>query len=345
VSVEAVIIAGGLGTRLLPLTERRPKHVLPVGGVPFLAHQLSKLAAAGVDSVVLATSYHADAFRPVFGDGSAYGLRLTYVRESRPLGTGGAIRNAVHALGSDPDQPVLVLNGDQLSGHDLSSQLARFAATDADVVLHLVRVADPRAYGCVPTAEDGTVLGFSEKSQNPVSDQVNAGCYVFRRRVIDTIPVDTVVSVERQTFPGLVASGHRVVGHVDAAYWTDVGTPALLVSASCDLVRGVVSSPAAPRTDGVALVQTGARVAGEVGGGTVVGPSAQVGDGAVVSASVLMDGAVVGPGARLERSVLGPAAVVGEGAHLVDVVLGDDARVGAGWRGVGNRVACGMSLS
>ena len=340
-----MIVAGGLGSRLLPLTERRPKHVLPVGGVPFLAHQLTKLAAAGVDSVVLATSYHADAFQPVFGDGSVYGLRLAYVRESEPLGTGGAIRNAAHALHSAPDEPVLVLNGDQLSGHDLDSQLARFAATDADVVLHLVRVADPRAYGCVPTADDATVLGFTEKSPQPVTDQVNAGCYVFRRRVIDTIPAGQVVSVERQTFPGLVASGSRVVGHVDDAYWTDVGTPALLVSASRDLVRGVVRSPATPPTDGVALLQAGARVAGEVSGGTVVGPLAQVGEGAVVDASVLMEGAVVEAGARLERSVLGPGAVVGAGANLVDVVLGDDARVPPAWRGVDERVPCGVSVS
>ena len=341
--VEAVIVAGGLGSRLLPLTERRPKHVLPVGGVPFLAHQLTKLAAAGVDTVVLATSYHAEAFAPILGDGSEYGVRLRYVREPEPLGTGGAIRHVAQELRSGPDEPVLVLNGDQLSGHDIHRQLDRFSATAADVVLHLVRVADPRAYGCVPTGPDGVVLGFTEKSPEPVTDQVNAGCYVFRRRVIDRIPAMRVVSVEREVFPDLVASGHRLVGHVDNAYWADVGTPALLVQASTDLVRGVVTSPAMPVTDGRALVQPGAVVAGTVSGGTVVGPHAVVGQGAVVRGSVLMEGAVVGTGAVLERCVVGPAAVVGAGARLLDVAVGDDARVAGNWEGVGDRVPCGAS--
>ena len=341
--MEAVIVAGGLGSRLLPLTERRPKHVLPVGGVPFLAHQLTKLAAAGVDTVVLATSYHAEAFEPVFGDGAAYGVRLRYVREPEPRGTGGAIRHVAPVLRSGPDEPVLVLNGDQLSGHDLGAQLERFHASAADVVLHLVRVADPRAYGCVPTGEDGAVLAFTEKSPEPVTDQVNAGCYVFRRRVIETIPDDRVVSVERETFPGLIASGHRVVGHVDDAYWLDVGTPALLVQASADLVRGVVGSPAMPPTDGTALVQQGAVMAGRASGGTVVGPHAVVGEGAHVRGSVLMGGAVVGPGAELDRCVLGPGSVVGADARLTDVAVGDDARVAAGWQGTGDRVPCGAS--
>ena len=140
--MEAVIIAGGFGTRLRPLTDRRPKHLLPVGGVPFLAHQLAKLSAAGVEHVVLATSYRAEEFRPVFGDGSAYGLSVTYVREDEPLGTGGAIRNAASALHSRPDEPVVVLNGDQLSGHDIPTQVAAFFAAYADVSLHLVEVFD-----------------------------------------------------------------------------------------------------------------------------------------------------------------------------------------------------------
>ncbi len=343
VDVEAVIVAGGLGSRLLPLTERRPKHVLPVGGVPFIAHQLSKLAAAGVDTVVLATSYHAEAFAPVLGDGAAYGVRLRYVREPEPLGTGGAIRHAAQLLRSGPDEPVLVLNGDQLSGHDIRGQLDRFLATAADVVLHLVRVADPGAYGCVPTGTDGVVLDFAEKSPEPVTDQVNAGCYVFRRSVIDSIPASRVVSVERETFPGLLASGRRLVGHVENAYWADVGTPAALVQASADLVRGMVASPAMPPTDGLALMQPGAVVAGEVASGTVVGPQAVVAEGAVVHGSVLMNGAVVGAGAVLERCVLGPAAVVGAGARLVDVAVGDDGRVADGWQGTGDRVPCGAT--
>ncbi len=338
--MEAVIVAGGLGSRLLPLTERRPKHVLPVGGVPFLAHQLVKLAHSGVDTVVLATSYHAEAFQPVLGDGSRYGVRLSYVREPEPLGTGGAIRHVATALRSGPDEPLLVLNGDQLSGHDLVAQVDRLEQTDADVVLHLVRVADPRAYGCVPTDANGVVLDFAEKSARPASDQVNAGCYVFRRRVVDTIPGGEVVSVERETFPALLLGGYRVVGHLDDAYWRDVGTPQSLVDASGDLVLGVAPSAAMPPIDGVALVQDGARVEGEVRGGTVVGPGAAVGAGARVDRCVLMPGSIVGSGALLDRCVLGPGAVVGTGARLDRVVVGDDAVVAAGWTATGQHVAC-----
>src|SRR5919206_4394940 len=151
---EAVIVAGGFGTRMLPLTERRPKHLLEVGGVPFLEHQLSKLAAAGVEHVVLATSYHADMFAPTLGDGSRHGLRLSYVQEEEPLGTGGAIRNVADALDPEPDHAVVVLNGDVLSGHDLRAQLADFdtdrSGRRVDVSLHLVEVDDARAFGCVP---------------------------------------------------------------------------------------------------------------------------------------------------------------------------------------------------
>ncbi|QLQ11306.1 MAG: nucleotidyltransferase family protein [Nocardioidaceae bacterium] len=204
--VEAVIISGGFGTRMLPLTERHPKHLLTVGGVPFLEHQLTKLAAAGVAHVVLATSYHAEAFVPVLGDGSRFGLSLVYVRESEPLGTGGAIRNVADALSNNDDGAVIILNGDVLSGHDVTAQLADFErprnGRQVGVSLHLVEVGDARPFGCVPTDTDGRVLEFTEKSDNPVTNQVNAGCYIFRRRVIDTIQAGRVVSVERETFPG-----------------------------------------------------------------------------------------------------------------------------------------------
>lgn len=203
---EAVIVAGGFGTRMLPLTAQRPKHLLEVGGVPFLEHQITKLAAAGVEHVVLATSYRAELFRPVLGDGDRFGVRLTYVTEEEPLGTGGAIRNVAGALADDPEGAVVILNGDVLSGHDLVAQLADFDrprdGAPVDVSLHLVEVPDARAFGCVPTDDHGRVLAFVEKSDAPVSNKVNAGCYVFRRRVIDLIPPGRVVSVERETFPG-----------------------------------------------------------------------------------------------------------------------------------------------
>ena len=227
--LEAVIVAGGYGTRLLPLTTHRPKHLLEVGGRPFLEHQVSRLAAAGVGHVVLATSYRADLFEPVLGDGSRWGIRLSYVQEDEPLGTGGAIRNVADVLGPDPEGAVVVLNGDVLSGHDLAAQLEDFETPrdgrPVDVSLHLVEVEDARPFGCVPTDEAGRVTAFVEKSDDPVTRQINAGCYVFRRRVVDSIPPGRVVSVERETFPGLVEDDAVVVGYVENAYWRDVGTP------------------------------------------------------------------------------------------------------------------------
>jgi mannose-1-phosphate guanylyltransferase len=343
--LEAVIVAGGFGTRLLPLTTHRPKHLLEVGGVPFLEHQISRLAAAGVDHVVLATSYRADLFEPVLGDGSRWGVRLSYVQEREPLGTGGAIRNVADALGPDPEGAVVILNGDVLSGHDLGAQLADFeTARDGravDVSLHLVEVEDARPFGCVPTDASGRVTAFVEKSDNPVTRQINAGCYVFRRRVVDGIPAGRVVSVERETFPGLVADDAVVVGYVENAYWRDVGTPAALVAASRDLVLGVAGSPAADRTPGEAWVEPGAEVAATatVTGGSTVARGARVGDGAVVRGSVLMADASVGDGAELVDCVIGPRASVAPGVRLREVTLGDGARA-AGPLEPGTRVDC-----
>jgi mannose-1-phosphate guanylyltransferase len=330
--VEAVIVAGGFGTRLRPLTSRHPKHLLNVGGVPFLEHQVGRLAGAGVGHIVLATSYHAELFEPVLGDGSRWGVRLDYVQEQEPLGTAGAIRNVAGALSDEPDSAVVILNGDVLSGHDLTGQLADFRrpreGRAVDVSLHLVRVPDARPFGCVPTDERGRVTGFMEKSEHPVTDQVNAGCYVFRRAIIDEIPAGRVVSVERETFPALVESGRLVVGFVDTAYWRDVGTPAALVAASRDLVLGVAPSPAvdgpAPaRVAASATVADGA----VVDGGSVVAADARVGAGARVTGSVVMERAVIGRDAVVEDSVVGPAALVGAGARLHEVTVGDQARV------------------
>ncbi|HET7174342.1 MAG TPA: NDP-sugar synthase [Nocardioidaceae bacterium] len=330
--MDAVIIAGGLGTRLRPLTQHRPKHLLPVGGVPFVEHQISKLAAAGFERVVLATSYRAEAFEPVLGDGSRWSVRLTYVTEDEPLGTAGAIRNAAEHLDARGDDPVVVLNGDVLSGHDLAAQVAFHRGHHADATLHLVTVDDARAYGCVPTDRDGLVLAFLEKSPDPVSRQVNAGCYVLNAAVIDDIPVGRAVSVERETFPALVTAGRRVLGFLDPSYWLDLGTPEALVRGSSDLVRGIARSPAyrhppaEARLDPASTVEPGAFVRG----GSSVGPGAVVHAGAVVEGTVVCGGAVVAAGARVVDSVLGPGSVVGPGATVSDSVLGDDAGLGAG---------------
>jgi mannose-1-phosphate guanylyltransferase len=348
---EAVIVAGGFGTRLLPLTEHRPKHLLEVAGVPFLEHQISRLAAAGVQHVVVATSYRAELFEPVLGDGSRWGVHVEYVQEEEPLGTAGAIRNVAAALGDDPEGAVVILNGDVLSGHDLAAQLQDFATPrdgrPVDVSLHLVEVEDARAFGCVPTDGSGRVTAFTEKSDDPVTNQVNAGCYVFRRRVVDDIPAGQVVSVERETFPGLVRDGALVVGYVENCYWRDVGTPAALVAASADLVMGTASSPALPEGDGVALVDPTAEVdpTARVDGGSVVVSHANVGAGAVVTGSVVMAGASVGAGAQLLDSVVGPGALVGDAVRLQDVTVGDGARIESGAEvEPGTRLDCGSVL-
>jgi mannose-1-phosphate guanylyltransferase len=321
--VEAVIVAGGFGTRMMPLTRDRPKHLLPLAGVPLVAHQLGALAAAGVERVVLATSYFAEQFEPTLGDGSAWGVRLVYVREAEPLGTGGAIRNAAGHLRSAAGAPVVVLNGDIISSHDLRAQLARHQQSGADVTLHLVDVDDPRRFGCVPTDEDDVVLAFLEKDPEPVTSQVNAGCYVFDRSVIDRIPTGAVVSVERETFPGLLSSGATVRGYRDSSYWADVGTPEALRSVSCDVVQGAARSHAYDHGAAEAWVASSAEVheTAVVTGGTAVGPGSVVGTGAVVDGCVVEAGVVVGPGAELRRCVVAAGTVVAAGARLADQVV------------------------
>jgi mannose-1-phosphate guanylyltransferase len=328
---DAILLVGGRGTRLRPLTEHTAKPLLPVAGVPFVVHQLLALREAGIRHVVLATSYRAETFTEALGDGSALGLELEYVTESVPLGTGGALRNVVGRLRGRPEDPVVVLNGDILTGNDLRAQLARHAAGDAEATLHLSEVEDARAFGCVPTDGDARVTAFLEKMPEPVSNQVNAGCYVLRRRVIEAIPVGRPVSVERETFPGLLEGGATVLGHLDTGYWLDLGTPAAYVRGSCDLVLGRVGSAALPGPVGEALVLPGAEVAGDAKlfGGTTIGAGAVVCAGATVEGSVLLDGAVVGEGAQLRGSVLGRRSRVGAGTVLDGAVVGDDADVGA----------------
>ena len=193
---EAVVLVGGRGMRLRPLTLSAPKPMLPTAGVPFLSHLLSRIRQAGIRHVVLGTSYKAEVFAEHFGDGSRFGLDLEYVVEEEPLDTAGALRNVADRLRADD---VLVFNGDIISGVDLRGLVATHRDNAADVTLHLVKVDDPRRFGCVPTDAAGRVTAFLEKPDNPPVDQINAGCYVFRRPVIDAIPAGRPVSVERET--------------------------------------------------------------------------------------------------------------------------------------------------
>jgi mannose-1-phosphate guanylyltransferase len=244
-----------------------------------------------------------------------------------------------------------VLNGDILSAHDLPAQVDLHRKTEAAVTLHLVPVVDPSRYGCVPTDAAGRVTAFMEKTPNPVTNQINAGCYVFRRSVIDEIPAGQVVSVERETFPALIGANAVVMGYAEDAYWLDVGTPEAFVRGSCDLVLGNMPSPVVPAECGESLVLAGARAAADalLAGGTTIGARAIVESGAVVEGSVVFDGAIIGAGAIVRNSIVGCDATIAgtethDGAHtngavLDGVVVGDGAYVGPG-----NELTCGLRL-
>ncbi|WP_052619307.1 sugar phosphate nucleotidyltransferase [Mycobacterium tuberculosis] len=327
--VDAVVLVGGKGTRLRPLTLSAPKPMLPTAGLPFLTHLLSRIAAAGIEHVILGTSYKPAVFEAEFGDGSALGLQIEYVTEEHPLGTGGGIANVAGKLRNDT---AVVFNGDVLSGADLAQLLDFHRSNRADVTLQLVRVGDPRAFGCVPTDEEDRVVAFLEKTEDPPTDQINAGCYVFERNVIDRIPQGREVSVEREVFPALLADGDcKIYGYVDASYWRDMGTPEDFVRGSADLVRGIAPSPALRGHRGEQLVHDGAAVSpgALLIGGTVVGRGAEIGPGTRLDGAVIFDGVRVEAGCVIERSIIGFGARIGPRALIRDGVIGDGADIGA----------------
>ena len=311
----AILLVGGFGTRLMPLTKNTPKPMLTVAGIPVTEHQIAMAKAAGITEIVLATSYLSEIFTPYFGDGSKWGIKIKYAVEKEPLGTGGAIRNAAQLLTSN--ESIVILNGDVLSSHDLAEQIRQHEAHDADVTLHLTQVEDARAFGCVPTDDQGRVTAFLEKMDNPITNQINAGCYVFNPRVLSTIPLDTVVSVERETFPQLVANNAAVYGYVENAYWLDIGTPRALLKASIDIVHKTGESVVMPgaQIDPTATISGGSCV----GSNSVVGPEVRV-EGSIIEADVVIEkGAIitnsfVAAGAHVDKgSVIGSAFVtIGE---------------------------------
>jgi mannose-1-phosphate guanylyltransferase len=296
----AILLVGGFGTRLMPLTKNTPKPMLTVAGIPVTEHQLNMAKAAGIKEIVLATSYLSDVFIPYFGDGSKWGLKIKYAVEKVPLGTGGAIRNASKLL--DTNESVVILNGDVLSSHNVAEQIRQHESHDADVTLHLTQVEDARAFGCVPTDSDGRVTAFLEKMDNPVTNQINAGCYVFNPRVISTIPLDTVVSVERETFPQLVESGAKVFGYLENAYWLDIGTPRALLKASIDIVK----------RSGQFLAMPGSTIdpTAVITGGSCIGSDSSVGAGAHIDGSIIEAGCVIGPHAKISDSFVAAGAEV-----------------------------------
>lgn len=344
-----MLLVGGEGTRLRPLTLTTPKPMLPVAGTPITIHQITRARDAGVQRIVLGTAYRADVFTDHLGDGSRLGVEIVYAHEETPLGTGGAIRNAAAHLRSDGDEPVLILNGDVLSGVDMAALVDGHVATNAAVTLHLTRVDDPRRYGLVPTDGEGSVRQFLEKPQTPeeiVTDQINAGCYVFRRDVIDAIAPDRVVSVEREVFPALLDSGALVRGVVDTSYWLDLGTPWDFLQGSTDLVRGVAPWDGHQPAD--FLVLDGAQIASDavIDNGSTIGPGSRIASGALVRGSVLFADAIIEQGAQVVDSVVGIGACVGAGASVRGAVLGDGVVVRPGAQvAEGERIDPGAVIS
>ena len=319
---SAILLVGGKGTRLQPLTNNSPKPMLPVGGVPFTEHQIVKAREAGISEIVLATSYLAEVFQPYFGDGGNFGIKIKYAVEEVALGTGGAIRNAAKLLAS-ADQ-VVIFNGDVLSAHDLEAQIGFHEEKGADVTLYLTEVADARAYGSVELLAGDRVKSFLEKMDNPPSNLINAGCYVFNRAVIDAIPDGEIVSVERETFPQLLAADKKVFGFVDRSYWLDIGTPAALIKGSKDLITGRVFSAATPAQNGDCIIASSAVVAGnsKVISGSNIQPQVIVESDCEISGSILGQGATIGANSKIIDSFIAPNTKIPAGTVAINNYLG-----------------------
>lgn len=332
--LQAILLVGGQGTRLRPLTISTPKPMLPVAGFPTTEHQIARAREAGVERIVLGTSYRAEVFEEYFGHGEQLGIELEYAVEDEPLGTGGAIRNAAEKLTCGPDDPVIIFNGDVLTGLNIEALVQQWRDAHADVALYLTRVEDPRAFGLVPTDANGRVLEFREKPKTQaeiVTDQINAGCYVFRRSIIDQIPTDRPVSVERETFPGLLENGAHVIGVVDDGYWLDLGTPLAFAQGSADVVRGHAPSPLLHGNTGENFIHPTAKVSpsAKVTGGTFVGAGAVIQENVCVDGSVIFSHAVIKADAQIERSIIGEGAVIGLATRIHETVVADRANVGA----------------
>lgn len=308
--MKAVVLVGGEGTRLRPLTLTTPKQMLPVGSRPMIERVLDWLAGHGVDEAVLSLGYRPDAFLSAYPDGRACGVQLVYAVEDSPLDTAGAIRFA--ALEGGVDGTFLVVNGDVLTDLDVTALVEFHRARGAEASIALTPVDDPSRYGVVPTDDQGRVVAFIEKpppGQAP-TNLINAGTYVLERSVLDRIPTGRKVSIERETFPALVADGSLYALGSDAR-WLDAGTPATLLAAN------LVYAPMGPAPAGVC--------------GSVVGDGVTIGPDAIIERSVVMDRATVAAGAVVRDSILGPGCRVGEGARVTGhSVIGDGYAVGAG---------------
>lgn len=323
-SVKAILLVGGKGTRLMPLTRETPKPMLEVAGVPFTAHQLAKAKEAGITEIALATSYMAEVFQPYFGDGSELGMKIHYAVEEVALGTGGAIKNASKVLNLQPGDSVVIFNGDVLSGHDLKAQIVFHENSKAAVTLFLTEVEDARAFGCVPLDSDKNVLAFLEKMENPVTNLINAGCYIFDSSVFEIIPAEKVISVERETFPDLLKRGLIVKGFVDRSYWLDIGTPTALITASKDLVMSKMRSPATPENNGSAVIARDVTVgkSTKITGGSVISKGVSVGDNCEIIGSIIFESAKIGDNCRIIDGIVAPNSKIAANTEANSEIIG-----------------------
>jgi mannose-1-phosphate guanylyltransferase len=326
--VQAIVLVGGEGTRLRPLTNDVPKPALTLVDRPFLAYMIEWLAAHGVTEAVLACGFLPDVLRDALGDGEHAGVRLTYVTEPDRRGTAGAIRFAADALGGDLEDHFLALNGDVLTDLDLTALMRAHSERRARATIALHPVEDSAAYGLVGVDAVGAVTEFVEKTGEPVPGEINAGAYVLERSVLDLIPAGREVSIEREVFPQLIGNGLGAL-RLDG-YWMDIGTPERYLQASWDILEGRVATRVRPTAPGL-FVGVGAEIstAATVGPRAVISPGCTVAAAAAVRDSVLLDDCSVGEGARVSNSVLGPGATVEAGATLVDAVVGRDEMVPA----------------
>ncbi|MBV8580962.1 MAG: NDP-sugar synthase [Candidatus Eremiobacteraeota bacterium] len=343
--MQAVVLVGGEGTRLRPLTLETPKPMVPVMNMPFLERTLRRLKEAGIDDVILPAGYLPEAITSYFGDGSALGLHIRYVIESTPLGTAGALKNVEQYI----DGPFFVLNGDVLTSLDLRAMMDFHRRKGGIGTLHLIRVADPSAFGCVVHDANGRVEAFVEKPprDEAPTDEINAGTYLLEREVLDRIPAGRPVSIERETFPALIAGGGRpLYAFTTADYWIDLGKPEAYLSAHRHVFDGVMPLGLAPQVDGpgaAAVPASAIRPPAFIGHGcrvhpdAVVGPYAVLGNGceigpdAVVADSLLWDDVVVETGAQVDWAIVASRARIGAGARVTQgAVIGHGAHVAAG---------------
>jgi mannose-1-phosphate guanylyltransferase len=323
--MRAVVLVGGEGTRMRPLTETTPKPLIPLVDRPGLDHVLDHLARHGVHEVVLSSPYLEATFHPFIRSRHGDPV-ITWIREEEPLGTGGAIVHAVRSVGGGlATEPFFALNGDILTDLDLTAMRAFHRARSASVTIALHHVDDARAFGLVERDGQDRVVAFREKPSEPVPGDVNAGTYLIDPLVLEPWSADRQISIEREIFPAVIEAGHVVAGFPGDAYWIDLGTPEKYLRAHFDLLEGKIRGVSYPAPWVAADADVDVRA--HLGRWVAIGPGARVGPDAQLDDTVALAGSSVGPAARVLRSILGPGAQVGAGATVVDCVLGAGAEV------------------